>query len=176
MFGYQYRKFLNELALLTNGEVKKTNSFSGFVYYWFPGFLFKKDNLKIEFGRKGWDKHRGDDSTTCFYMTTNNKYLIEEITNFILKDRDDVIKVFVYSNMKDKIKRAEEFYNIDKKKAEKEINKINKLRANHYKHYTDREWQNHENYDICINSDTLGVEKSADFICKLVNEKEELLV
>lgn len=53
MFGYQYRKFLNELALLTNGEVKKTNSFSGFLYYWFPGFLFKKDNLKIEFGRKG---------------------------------------------------------------------------------------------------------------------------
>lgn len=90
MFGYQYRKFLNELALLTNGEVKKTNSFSGFVYYWFPGFLFKKDNLKIEFGRKGWDKHRGDDSTTCFYMTTNNKYLIEEITNFILKDRDNL--------------------------------------------------------------------------------------
>ena len=90
MFGYQYRKFLNELALLTNGEVKKTNSFSGFVYYWFPGFLFKKDNLKIEFGRKGWNKHRGDDSTTCFYMTTNNKYLIEEITNFILKDRDNL--------------------------------------------------------------------------------------
>lgn len=90
MFGYQYRKFLNELALLTNGEVKKTKSFSGFVYYWFPGFLFKKDNLKIEFGRKGWDKHRGDDSTTCFYMTTNNKYLIEEITNFILKDRDNL--------------------------------------------------------------------------------------
>lgn len=90
MFGYQYRKFLNELALLTNGEVKKTNSFSGFVYYWFPGFLFKKDNLKIEFGRKGLDKHRGDDSTTCFYMTTNNKYLIEEITNFILKDRDNL--------------------------------------------------------------------------------------
>ena len=90
MFGYQYRKFLNELALLTNGEVKKTNSFSGFVYYWFPGFLFTKDNLKIEFGRKGWDKHRGDDSTTCFYMTTNNKYLIEEITNFILKDRDNL--------------------------------------------------------------------------------------
>lgn len=90
MFSYQYRKFLNELALLTNGEVKKTNSFSGFVYYWFPGFLFKKDNLKIEFGRKGWDKHRGNDSTTCFYMTTNNKYLIEEITNFILKDRDNL--------------------------------------------------------------------------------------
>lgn len=90
MFGYQYRKFLNELALLTNGEVKKTNSFSGFVYYQFPGFLYKKDNLKIEFGRKGWDKHRGDDSTTCFYMTTNNKYLIEEITNFVLKDRDNL--------------------------------------------------------------------------------------
>ena len=34
--------------------------------------------------------------------------------------------------------------------AQKEINKINKLRANHYKHYTDREWSNNENYDISV--------------------------
>lgn len=88
MFGYQYRKFLNNLASLTNGEARKTNSYKGFVYYWFPGFIYKKDNLRIEFGRKGWDKHIGDDSTTCFYMTTNNKYIIEEIVNNILKDRD----------------------------------------------------------------------------------------
>ena len=52
--------------------------------------------------------------------------------------------------------------------AEKEINKINKLRANHYKYYTDKEWQDFDNYDICINSDALGVEKAADLICQMV--------
>ena len=101
--------------------------------------------------------------------------IIGRCADFVLKDKKNVIKVFVYNNMENKIKRAEKFYNIDKKKAEKEINKINKLRANHYKHYTDREWQNHENYDICINSDALGVEKSADLICEIVENKEKAL-
>ena len=101
--------------------------------------------------------------------------IIGRCADFVLKDKKNVIKVFVYNNMENKIKRVEKFYNIDKKKSEKEINKINKLRANHYKHYTDREWQNHENYDICINSDALGVEKSADLICEIVENKEKAL-
>ena len=63
----------------------------------------------------------------------------------------------------------------EKEKAEKEINKINKLRANHYKHYTEKDWKNPENYDICINSDTLGIEKTADLICEMVQEKENIL-
>lgn len=42
MFGYQYRKFLNELALLINGEVKKTNSFSGFYIIGFQDFYLRK--------------------------------------------------------------------------------------------------------------------------------------
>ena len=102
--------------------------------------------------------------------------IIGRCADFVLKDKKNVIKVFVYNNMENKIKRAEKFYNIDKKKAEKEINKINKLRANHYKHYTDREWQDHENYDICINSDALGVEKSAELICEIAENKEKALM
>lgn len=65
---------------------------------------------------------------------------------------------------------------LDKEKAEKEIKRIDKLRANHYKYYTEKEWNNRENYDLCINSDIVGVEKSAELICKLVKDKEEILV
>lgn len=65
---------------------------------------------------------------------------------------------------------------LDKEKAEKEIKRIDKLRANHYKDYTEKEWNNRENYDLCINSDIVGVEKSAELICKLVKDKEEILV
>lgn len=98
--------------------------------------------------------------------------IIGRCADFILKDRKDVLKVFIYSNMEDKVKRATEIYGFDKIKAEKEIKRIDKLRSNHYKHYTEKEWKDYSNYDICINSDKLGVEKSAELICEMVKEKE----
>lgn len=98
--------------------------------------------------------------------------IIGRCANFVLKDRENVVKVFVYSNMENKIKRATEFYGLDENKAKKEINRIDKLRANHYKYYTDREWKDSSNYDLFINSDDLGVEKTAELICQLVKEKE----
>lgn len=81
---------------------------------------------------------------------------------------ENAFKVFIYSSMENKIKRAIEIYGLNDKNAEKEIKKVNKLRGNHYKHYTGKEWNNPENYDICINSDSLGVEKSAELICEMV--------
>ena len=98
--------------------------------------------------------------------------IIGRCADFILKDRKDVVKVYVYSDMKDKIKRATEFYGFNKEKAEKEIKRIDKLRANHYKYYTDKQWSDHSNYDIAINSDSFGVEKTADVICELVETKD----
>lgn len=97
--------------------------------------------------------------------------IIGRCADFILKDRDDILKVFIYSNMDNKVKRATEIYGLDKSKAKKEIKRIDKLRGNHYKYYTEKEWNDYENYDICINSDILGVEKSADLICEMVEEK-----
>ena len=97
--------------------------------------------------------------------------VIGRCADFILKDEKNVVKVFVYSNMEDKIKRATQIYGYEEDKAEKEIEKIDKLRANHYKHYTDKDWKEFSNYDICINSDLLGVEKSAEMICNIVKEK-----
>ena len=73
--------------------------------------------------------------------------------------------------MKDKLDRAVNIYGFDKKNAEKEIKKIDKLRSNHYKYYTGGEWSNASNYDICMNSDLYGVEKTADIICNLVLDK-----
>ncbi len=100
--------------------------------------------------------------------------IIGRAADFILKDRKNVVKIFIYSTIEDKIKRATEIYGFNKEKAEKEIKRIDKLRANHYKYYTEKEWDNHSNYDICINSDTLGVEKTADLICDMIKDKEKI--
>ena len=99
--------------------------------------------------------------------------IVGRCADFILKDRKDVIKIFINSNIENEIKRAIEFYHLDKTKAEKEINRINKLRANHYKYYTEKEWKNPSNYDICINSDSIGVENAANLICEVISKKEE---
>ena len=97
--------------------------------------------------------------------------IIGRCADFILKDEKNVIKVFVYSGMEDKIKRATQIYGYEEDKAKKEIERIDKLRANHYKHYTDKDWKDFSNYDICINSDLLGVEKSAEVICNMAKGK-----
>lgn len=97
--------------------------------------------------------------------------IIGRCADFILKDRKDITKIFIYSDIENKIRRATEIYGLEKSKAEKEIKRINKLRANHYKFYTERDWNDKSNYDICINSDVLGVEKTANLICDMIKSK-----
>lgn len=101
--------------------------------------------------------------------------IIGRCADFMLKGRKNVLKVFIYSNMEDKINRATTYYELDKEKAQKEITRIDKLRANHYKYYTEKEWNDYSNYDICINTATLGVEKTAKLVCDVVKQKEAIL-
>ena len=61
------------------------------------------------------------------------------------------------------------------KNALKEINRINKNREKHYHYYTHESWRNINNYDLSINVDKMGVEKTAELIESFVtNEKVEL--
>ncbi len=61
--------------------------------------------------------------------------IIGRCADFILKDKENVIKVFIYGTMENRIKRATEIYGFNKDKAQKEIKRIDKLRANHCKFY-----------------------------------------
>lgn len=100
----------------------------------------------------------------------NSCVIVGRCADYILKDKKNVIKVFIYNSLENKIKRAKKYYGM-KDNCKKEINKINKLRENHYNHYTDRGWKDPANYDICLNSDEVGIEKSVDIICKMASEK-----
>lgn len=97
--------------------------------------------------------------------------IIGRCADYILKDKENTIKIFIYSTQQDKINRAVKYYNINEKTALKEINKVNKERAKHYKYYTNKEWHKMDNYDLAFNSDYLGVEKTADIISNIVLEK-----
>ena len=90
--------------------------------------------------------------------------IVGRCADYILKDNKDTIKVFLYSSSQDKVKRAVKYYNLEEDKALKEINKINSERAKHYKYYTNRDWYDFANYDIALNVDYLGVEKTAELL------------
>lgn len=90
--------------------------------------------------------------------------------NFILKE--NAINVFIYNSEQDKINRVEKYYNINKKDVNKQIDKINKLRENHYKYYTESNWRDAKNYDIMINSDVIEIKKAVELICNLVENRQ----
>lgn len=98
--------------------------------------------------------------------------IIGRCSNYVLRDNKNVLNIFLYSNDEDKVKRAVEFYGLDEKNALNEINKINKSREKHYSYYTGRKWKDFTNYDIAVNVDTYGVEKTAEILAKFIEENK----
>ena len=99
--------------------------------------------------------------------------IVGRCADYILKDNKNVLKVFLYSDDISKINRAVKYYGIDKNKAYKQIIKINKEREKHYKFYTNRNWKDMSNYDLIINVDSKGVEKTAKFIMDYLNDVDD---
>ena len=94
--------------------------------------------------------------------------IIGRCADYILKDRNDVYNVFLYSSMDKKIDRVTKYYGIDAEKAKNEINRVNKRRAKHYEYYTNQKWNDVGNYDLAVNVDTLGVENTALMIKNII--------
>ena len=97
--------------------------------------------------------------------------IVGRCSTYALKDEKNVLKIFLYSDLDSKVKRATKYYGLNKKDALKEINKINKSREKHFNYYTGLKWKDSSNYDLCINVDKLGVEKTAEAIVNYVNIK-----
>ena len=97
--------------------------------------------------------------------------VVGRCADYILRNNSDTLKVFLYSDAESKMDRAVKYYGLKKENALKEINKINKDRAKHYKFYTGREWQDFKNYDLLLNVDKYGVEKTAENILEIANVK-----
>lgn len=95
--------------------------------------------------------------------------IVGRCADYILRKNKDLIKVFLYSDPSSKEKRAILYYGLQEKNVLKEIEKIDKEREKHYKFYTGTDWKNFSNYDIMLNVDKYGVEKTADIIVDYIN-------
>ena len=94
---------------------------------------------------------------------TESCVIVGRCSSAILKDRDNVLNVFISAPMKDKVDRAVKYYGLDPQKAESIINKENKQRAKYFNFYSDDEWGKAASYDLCLSSH-IGIEECVDVI------------
>ena len=84
--------------------------------------------------------------------------IVGRCADYILREREDCLNVFIFADNESKIERAEKYFNITREEAPAVLKKKDKARANHYKYYTDQEWGMASSYDLCLNSGLIGIE------------------
>ena len=95
--------------------------------------------------------------------------IIGRAADYILRDRDDVLSVFVHAPHDFLMEQAAKKHSMSEKELEKYIAKIDKERAEYYKLHTGREWTDARNYDLCLNSSKLGFERCVEEIISYMN-------
>ena len=95
--------------------------------------------------------------------------MIGRNADFILKDRDDVLNVFIHGDMPEKIKRICKLYDVTEDGAIKLIKDTDKRRRTNYNFYTEQKWGMARNYTLSLNSSQLGYERCEKMIMDCVD-------
>ena len=95
--------------------------------------------------------------------------IVGRCADHILKDKHPLIRAFIHAPVDKRAERIVRVYGDSDVSIEKRIADKDKRRKAYYQLYTDCEWGVAENYDITLDSSTIGLEKCADIIADLFN-------
>ena len=90
--------------------------------------------------------------------------IVGRCSNYLLRDLDYVLDVFITAPMKTRIARVSERNSLDEEKAKELILKSDKKRETYYNYFTFGTWGAASDYDLCVDSSILGIDGTADFI------------
>lgn len=94
--------------------------------------------------------------------------IVGRCADYILRERTDCLNVFIYGKCEDRVKRVINEHRVPDDEAEAHVKKRDKKRAVHYKYITDQEWGDMKNYNLCLDSSELGIEKCIELIMNCV--------
>lgn len=97
---------------------------------------------------------------------SENCVIVGRCADYVLEEEEDIelINVFIHAPLDYRIQRVADAFGLTAKKAKERVVKTDKQRKTYYNYYANRDWGEIENYDICLNSGTLGIERSAKMI------------
>lgn len=90
--------------------------------------------------------------------------IVGRCADYVLKERDNVVNVFIRASIDSRIKRAVEEYGVPKEKAAETLIKQDKRRANYYNFHANEKWGNVSNYDLSIRTDFGGIDHAVKCI------------
>lgn len=90
--------------------------------------------------------------------------------DYVLRDRTDVVNIFVTANTEDRINRICGRDGLDEAEARKRISKGDSERSSYYNYYTEKKWGYSESYDLCVNSSVLGMSGTVDYISRFIEQ------
>ena len=90
--------------------------------------------------------------------------IVGRCAHYLLKDREDTVRAFIYAEPAHCIQRIMERYGLDAREAEKLLLKTDRERAQYHKYFTGTEWNDARNYDICLNTSIMSDEECVRLI------------
>lgn len=91
--------------------------------------------------------------------------LIGRCAGWVLRERQDVLRVFIHADQEIRQKRAVEVYGEDEKRITTVLRRSDKRRNNYYSANTGRNWDDKKSYHIVLDSGSLGLNTCIDAIC-----------
>ncbi len=90
--------------------------------------------------------------------------IVGRCADYILRDMKNVVHIFIWADIEFRKERAVRLYQLPEHRAEEEILKTDKRRANYYNYHASEKWGRAENYHLSIKSDYVGIDKSVELI------------
>ena len=101
-----------------------------------------------------------------------NGIFVGRCADYVLRNRQDLLRVFIQAGEESRTREMMQRRALTEEQARKLIRQVDKDRASYYRYYTDQVWGDRENYDLCINSDKLGVQGAVRIIRTFVEAME----
>ena len=93
--------------------------------------------------------------------------IVGRAADYVLKDNEDLLRVFIYAPDEYRIGRIMEVYGDSYENAKKHVRRSDEARASYYKKISGLSWGDRHNYDLVVNG-SVGLEESAEIICSYV--------
>lgn len=100
-----------------------------------------------------------------------NCVIVGRCADYILRDRNDCLNVFIHADDTYRAKRIVELYGVRDKSPQKRLEEKDGRRRANYKYFTGREWGKTENYHIALDSSILGSELCVKLVTEIVKNK-----
>lgn len=84
--------------------------------------------------------------------------------NYILRDRTDLVSVFLHSDKEKRIQKVMEMCDLNASRAEKLIDKEDKRKEKFYQYYMKGNWKSADEYHLTLDTGRLGIEQTLNFI------------